>query len=269
MKVFSEVLGRYIEIPDEPKIVSLAPSITDTLYQLKADKFVGGVSYFCRRPLKRIDKMKVGGYINVNYELLKQINPDIIFITTGIQRKLIFELIENGFNVYPIPLPISTFGIIDNVVLIGTILKKYDDSLLLAKKLINRLVKIAEETKLSVYYEVDLGEPITIGAFSYINNSLEIIGLNNIFSKVPSAYITPDFNKVAEINPDILIFEDGSKKIYSKFLNEILYKRKWTELEAVKNNRIIILESDSLAHYGPYHIKALELLKEEIIDIFR
>jgi ABC-type Fe3+-hydroxamate transport system substrate-binding protein len=40
--------------------------------------------------------------MNVIYKRLDDLNPDIIFTTTGIQRKLSEELDSKGYRVYPV-----------------------------------------------------------------------------------------------------------------------------------------------------------------------
>jgi len=51
VELFSEVLGRAVEVPDRPqRIVSLAPAITEALWRLGAWDRVVGVSHFCHKP---------------------------------------------------------------------------------------------------------------------------------------------------------------------------------------------------------------------------
>jgi ABC-type Fe3+-hydroxamate transport system substrate-binding protein len=51
MKFFSEILGDFVDLPEEPRrIVSLAPDITDALFRLNLDDRVIGVSLYCNRP---------------------------------------------------------------------------------------------------------------------------------------------------------------------------------------------------------------------------
>ena len=101
MKVFSEVLGEFVEVPEgDVRVVSLAPSVTDTIFYIGAGDVLVGVSAFCRRPREAQSLPRVGGYLNVDYEALESLKPDVIFTTTGVQRRLSYELRERGFNVY-------------------------------------------------------------------------------------------------------------------------------------------------------------------------
>jgi len=265
-KVYNEILGKTIEIPDNPRIISLAPSITDSLYQVGAWEYVVGVSAYCNIPEKASEKPRVGTYMNVIYKRLDDLKPDIIFTTTGIQRKLSEELDSKGYHVYPVPLPTSVYGILENMYIIGGVVGKIIETNERLSYYIDKLSEIRGDIYSNVYYEVDLGEPITIGGVSYINSGLYHIGLRNIFLNELKTYFKPDFNRVRKLNPDIIIYEmhHGKKVDLDKLLN-IFVDRGWEEIDAVRNRRIYILKPDSLAHYGPTFIDNLTKIRDEII----
>jgi len=264
-KVYNEILGKTIEIPDNPRIISLAPSITDSLYQVGAWEYVVGVSAYCNIPKEAAKKPRVGTYMNVIYKRIDELDPDIIFTTTGIQRRLSEELDSRGYPVYPIPLPISIYGILENMYIIGGVVGKISETNKRMEYYFNKLAEIRREVHLRVYYEVDLGEPITIGGISYINSGLYHVGLKNIFLKELKTYFTPNFNTVKDLNPDIIIYEmHHGKSTNMEKLLETFYDRGWGEINAIIERKIYILKPDSLAHYGPTFIDNLATLADKI-----
>src|SRR6202007_1303520 len=66
---FTDEVGRTVRIPQPVRrIVSLAPSLTETVYALGLqDKLVGDTDY-CDYPADAVKKHKVGGAINPNME---------------------------------------------------------------------------------------------------------------------------------------------------------------------------------------------------------
>jgi len=52
------------------RIVSLAPSITEVLFKLGLGDRVVGVTRYCDYPPEAAQKQVVGGYFDVNYEML-------------------------------------------------------------------------------------------------------------------------------------------------------------------------------------------------------
>ncbi|MEO0295398.1 MAG: ABC transporter substrate-binding protein, partial [candidate division WOR-3 bacterium] len=90
MKIFSEFFGKVIEILDNPeKIVSLAPDITDTIFKLKKEDKLVGISFYCRRPYGKLQNfLRVGSYLKVLWEKLDLLKPDLILTTSGAQREV-------------------------------------------------------------------------------------------------------------------------------------------------------------------------------------
>jgi ABC-type Fe3+-hydroxamate transport system substrate-binding protein len=87
VKVFSEVLGTEVPVPDSPRrIASFSPAATETLFQLGLGERVVGVTAFCARPSEARSKRKLGSYNTVRAEVLEELNPHLILTVTGYQR---------------------------------------------------------------------------------------------------------------------------------------------------------------------------------------
>lgn len=65
------------------KIISMAPSVTETLYSLGLGENVVGVTPFCERPKEATTKAKVGGYFDVNYEAVIALRPTLVIVHEG------------------------------------------------------------------------------------------------------------------------------------------------------------------------------------------
>lgn len=265
VKLFNELINDYVDVPSEPRIVSLAPSITDILFQIGAWKYVYGVSVYCDYPSDAKNKPRVGSYTKAVYSRLYEINPNLILTTSGVQRALAYELKNKGFNVFPIQLPSSLYGIFENITIIGALLNMIEN----AYDIIDRCNQLLSEIKnrffTTVYFEVDLGGPVTIGSASYITSVLHHIGLKNIFMNVQKAYFEPEFDIVAKANPYLIIYEPeyGGKQDYDKVI-EMFNKRGWSNLDALKKNKIIILPPNTLTHHGPLLFDNLKRVCEDI-----
>ena len=68
-------------VPGPPqRIVSLAPSLTETLFALGLGDRVVGVTRFCAHPPKARELPQVGGYLDPNYEALVALEPDLVVL---------------------------------------------------------------------------------------------------------------------------------------------------------------------------------------------
>lgn len=70
--------------PAPTRIVSLAPSVTETLYALGAGARVVGVTRFCDYPPQAAEKPKVGGLTDVDIEVVLSLEPDLV---VGVQTQ--------------------------------------------------------------------------------------------------------------------------------------------------------------------------------------
>lgn len=258
VSVFNEVLGRQVSIPEEPKrIISLSPAVTETLFQMNLGERVVGVSAFCARPQEARTRRKVGSYSTTNMDLLRQIKPDLILAITGYQRDLALNL-ASEFSVYPITLPVSVSGIVDMVVKTGLVVGEPDKARELASQLLRKAGNVQPSaTRLRAYVEIDLGGPVSFGAYSYITDAFHLLGASTMFDDVRSEWLTPDLTKVAAEDPDAFFYE---AKMYTKFgeadLERLIQKRGWRNLSAIRGNRCFLSPGplDFLAHHGPSFI---------------
>lgn len=258
MSVFNEVLGREVVVPDRPsRIISLSPALTETLFLLGLEERVIGVSAFCAKPEAAKMKRKVGSYSTTNLDLLRGMKPDLIVAITGYQRDLSLKL-SSEFPVYPITLPVSVSGIVDMVVKLGLVVGEAEKAWTLSGVLLRTIADTKPaKTKPRVYVEIDLGGPVSFGAYSYIVDSMHLLGSSTLFDGVRSEWLTPDLKQVASEDPDVIFYE---AKMYSKFgqpdLERLIDKRGWRNLSAVRANHCFLAPGplDFLAHHGPTFI---------------
>jgi len=75
------LLGASPAVASSPqRIVSLAPSITETIYALGAGDRIVGVTDFCDYPAEAALKPKVGGFVNTSYEAIVALRPDLVIM---------------------------------------------------------------------------------------------------------------------------------------------------------------------------------------------
>ncbi len=256
--VYSEVLGRYVTVPDEPRrIVSFSPAITETVFMLGMGDAIAAVSAFCVRPEEARRKRRIGSYNTVRDELLDEINPDLVFTVTGYQRDFALRL-SKKYCVYPLELPVSISGIVDTVTKVGLVLGKERESRKLARELLKKIALTETTTKrLRVYVEIDFGEPVSFGAYSYITDAIELLGCENVYGSSKCEWLKPDLKHLSRAEPDVFIYEP---KMFSSFSYEdlltLIEKRGLSSLSFVRKKNFFLTPGpyDFLAHHGPSFI---------------
>lgn len=258
MRLFHELLGP-LELPDAfQRIVSLAPNLTDALFALGLGERLVGRSAFCHRPAQVLSLPVVASYTKTRTELLWSLRPDLVLLSTGVQREQAFRLKEAGFPVFAVPLPTSPYGILENLSTLGHLLDLEERASELAHHLAGRYAALRGRFSLRVYFEMDLGGPITVGRGSYIAQALLHLGLRPIFLDVPQAYFPPDLGEVARRKPDLFLYEP---KPWGK---NPLEKARALARERGWAFPVVATDGDELAHYGPMFFGFLEKVAERV-----
>ncbi|MEM1939589.1 MAG: ABC transporter substrate-binding protein [Acidilobaceae archaeon] len=271
VKLYAEPLNMYVDIPEKPeRIVSLAPAITETLFKLGLEDRVVGVSIYCNKPLEAKNKPRVGSYWKIMYNKLEPLNPDLILVTTGAQLVVLGELIERKYTVYPISLPVTLYGLLEYIIKIGVVVGEVKKARDLVIELEEKIYRLKGSLRgLRVHIEIDLGGPTAPGAITYITDTFNYLGASTTYDNVRDTWIiNPETRTIIDYDPDIYIYElPYGAPTRLEWVIERLEKRGLGNLRAIKEKRLIILEPDNLAHYGPSYFKTLEELVSMIKEI--
>ena len=261
--------GRTVNVPDEPeRIVSFSPAITEILFELGLGDRVVGVSAFCARPKETKNIRKVGSYGGTSNEVLEEIRPDLILAVSGFQKDFALKLSEK-FPVYIFETPSSVSGIIDLISRVGAVTGRIDESKYLEFELSRFLGSMRRHPAVSGYLEIDSSGPVTFGALSYITDALSMLGIESIYRKKASEWVSPDLQYVMESDPDIIIYEP---KMYSCFSDDdaknLISERKWGSLNALSKGNFYVTPGklDFFAHHGPSFIREVLPWTMEILD---
>ncbi len=258
MRIRHDWLGE-IELPDRPeRVVSLAPSVTDTLFFLGLGGRVVGRSAFCWRPPEAEALPVVASYTKVRWDLLESLAPELVFTTTGVQRDLTDALRSRGFPVWPVPLPQTPWGIVENVGLVAALMgvEASERTAGLARRYLGLFRRFSGPR---VYLEFDLGGPITIGRGSYLAAAFFHLGLTPLFADRPDAYFPPPLDEVPRRGPDLVVLEPKRIQNRARQLEAaraLLAERGW-------RFPLVVTRGDELAHFGPMFFDYLEAFAEE------
>ncbi len=278
MRVFNPFVG-WVEFRDRPeRIVSLNPSVTETLFELGAGDRVVGVSSWCHRPKEALSRPKVGSYTHLLEERLLSLKPDVVFTTTGAQRGVLERLMQLGIPTYPIPYPRDIYSILSMVADVGGLIGEEEAALKLCSEFLDRLQGLRAlarpDLRPKVYVEIDLGGPTIPGYFNHINHALYLSGLRNAFGDAPVDYVYgmevkgyEAVDVVAELrrrDPDVIVYESKSFHPRESEGFEVMVSRGLSDLKAVRERRVLTLPADTLAHYGPSFLRYVGAVLERV-----
>lgn len=191
------------------RVVSLAPSITETVFALGAGASLVGVTRFCDRPLAAQKIRKAGGLFDAQLEVILGLKPDLVLATqSASQASLLAQLQARGIRV--IKTSSDTLEQIQNQTQrIGEALGKVAETKALLSRLAEEKAKLTKRLRchkpLRVAVAVGQGPLLVAGPGTFIDELLLLIGA---LPAVPrSAPAWPQWSKesLAINKPDVLI----------------------------------------------------------------
>jgi iron complex transport system substrate-binding protein len=261
------------------RIVSTAPSITETLFSLGLGDKVVGVSQFCNYPPEVKKLPRVGSYIRPDPEAIARLAPDLVVL----QRES-SDLTErlNALHIVIVQVPHATLeDIYTEIQLIGNAAGVPDRSAALITQIKSSLNAIQTKAKTMpsprVLVVVDrqqgaLNNLIAVGPNNYVNQVLEIAGGANVLAKpgLPQ-YPRISLETVLRENPDVIIDISGTQETEearraSRSATLALWAR-YRDLAAVKSGHVYAGTTDSLVVPGPRTPIATERLFDFIHGI--
>ncbi len=262
LKVIDEV-GREVIFPFPPKrIVSLAPNITEILFSLGLDGEIVGVSIHCNYPEKAKGKPRVGSYINLDFEKITSLKPDLIIATgAGNTRDMVDRLGKLGFPSYVI-YPKNFNDILKSILHIGEVVNREKEAKGIVEGMGRRSQSVVEPTKgLSrpkVFIQISDAPIVTVGKGSFADDLIRLAGGENIAGKEKEVYPRFGMEEILKRSPEVIVISSMNPKgDYQKVLQEW---NRWMTIPAVKNGRIHLIDSDLLDRPSPRIVSGLEEL---------
>ena len=268
-KAFREVTdetGRAVRIPQAiQRIVSLAPSVTETLYALGVqDRLVGDTDY-CDFPQDARNKTKVGGILNPSIETIASLHPDVVFVTKINRLETVHALETLGIPSYATD-PHTVDAILESTQHLAEILGVPDSGTVVTSDLQRRLTdlqqRLAPQPPRRVLFVVWIEPLLSIGKDTFIADAIQHAGGVSV---VDSSQSWPQVNleEVVRLQPEFLIFTESHSQSSVPGMEALAQLPGWRILEAVRNHRYITI-SDAVNRPAPRIVSAIENLARQL-----
>lgn len=257
---FTDGIGRKVAIAPHPqRIISLAPSITETLFALGLGDRIVGVTAFCDFPPEAQTKEKMGDTLHPNLERIIALKPDLILVSTASQ----LESLTRRLDALHIPVyALSTHTISEVVASIralGEITGATEWAMAITTDMERRInavrQRVKDQPRPRVLYVIQNGPLITAGRNTFINDLIEIAGGQSISAEETTDY--PQFSRetVVARAPQVIV---SSESHGHALIDLDALRRDFAVAPAVQQNRIALVTTDLLDRPGPRIVDGLE-----------
>lgn len=277
------------------RIVCLAPSMVEVVYALGAGDDIVGWSQYTDYP-PEVTKVKgwqpyevyeyvsdedelqkqvavVAGFTDVNLELVKKLEPTVIFSEADIQRPMTDLLRDEGFDAYNY-IPSSIEEIYDMMIEVGSLIGREEEAAALVQEYKDEIAAIRAVTQnlpvvnvyLEISHQVDYNGskygPYVTGGGTPFDEMVEIAGGRNVFGHLEGDYVEITFEDTVEVNPDVILSPmwPNAYDYEITTIREIMTRPGFEDVSAVKTSRVHFYDSSLFKRFGPRTVTAIQKL---------
>lgn len=260
-------LGRTVTLAAPAmRIVSMAPSATEILYAVGAGDQVIGRDTFSDYPEAALAVTDIGGSMgDYSYETIASLNPDLV-IAAGINTEDQVNALEGlGLTVYYIANPTDFPGLYQVIQDVGKLTGHDAGAITLTDSLTTRVQAVEEtiskaQTTPVVFYELDGSDPAkpwTSGPGTFVDMLISKAGGMNVGASLSSSWAQISVEELIIQNPEIILLGDAA---YGTTPELVAARTGWSDILAVKDNKIFTFNDDLVSLAGPRLVDGLETL---------
>lgn len=260
MIVVKDQLGREHTFEQMPKrIVSLVPSVSETLFDLGLEDELVGVTTACLHPYHlKVTREQVGDTKKIDFEKIRQLNPDIII--ANIEENTVEE-IERLKGICPIWLT-HVKNLDHNIQLIDALgqlfnkrieARKWMDKITFAQKDLTGLVRDKQGVKVAYFVGKD---PFRVaGEGTIINEFLTLNQFENVYATRVELYPEVEIKKIRlEGDPEVVFLPSVPYAFQEEDAFEI---GRFTH-----HGKTVFVDGEMFTWYGTHVCKAFDYFKQ-------
>lgn len=267
-RIFTDSSGHRVDVPESPRrIVSLVPSVTETLFALGLQERLAGRTRYCDRPRQQVEKIPAcGGTKNPDLEAIAALQPDLILVNTEENR---LEDIEALRKIAP------TYEDFPRTVAEGATLVRTLGQLTGSERKANEIAQSIEIEMAGVKslaarfgarrkaaYFIWKDPWMSINKDTYIHDMLTLAGLENVYADRKERYPETDFEELARLAPDIVLLSSEPYPFKLEHRNEFFEHE---EIPAGRMGRIYVVDGTYFCWYGVRQLEALRWIRSSIL----
>jgi len=250
------------------RIVSLAPSITESLFAIGAGVRVVGVTDHDVSPEEVKDLPSVGGYFDPSLERILSLSPDLVIGIATFHGKLLERLESLGVATLPLTIHRGLDGVKSGIAILGArlgmeegagkLLESMEEGLKTVRDEVARTFPGGAPSLLVVLWH----DPLTVaGGVNYIDDIMRAIGIPNAASDIRYTFPQMDPEGIVSRDPAIILVPT-TKRGMSVTPGSLLETLKDFPIAAIGERKVVSISADLLFHPGPRVVEAARSLLE-------
>lgn len=288
LRTYVDAMGRALHVPSEPqRLVSLVPSITETLFHFGCGAQLVGITDYCTEPAAAVaSKRTVGGTKNPDVAAIIALQPELVLAVAEENRQEdVAHLTAAGIPVYVFA-PWTVQHGIDLLWCLADLLQcgatVAADIRAIEQEYADTLARAADHTPVRVFCPIWKDPYMTINADTYVHDMLTVCGGENIFAQRQRRFpLAADLEQRPEANaaryadrdrryPRLTLSDMAARQPQVILLSDEPYPfgaadvadfTPFAEVPAVRDGRIHVIDGKLLSWYGSRLGRSLRTLR--------
>jgi ABC-type Fe3+-hydroxamate transport system substrate-binding protein len=246
--------GFALALPRPPRrIVSLIPSITETLCHLGLADALVGITVYCVEPRAVVrGKTRIGGEKNPDLAAIRMLQPDLV--VANIEEN-VREHVET-LRSWDIPVWVTYPRTVAQSLTMIRELGEVTDTSARAQAILADLEPLLERVRATtarrrpvpVFYPIWRAPWMTINADTYIHDVLAVCGAASIFGDRPARYPTVTLDEMAARRPEVILLPDEPFRFRRSHVQDFA---PYADVPAVRAARIHLVDGKPFSWHGP------------------
>jgi len=259
----TDQVGRTLVVPENPsRVIALAPSITEIIYDLGQERKLIGVTQYSTYPSEAELLPRVGSYVRLDIEKIVSLKPDLcIAIKDGNPKHIVDKIVALNIPVYVID-PRNLLQIMDAITRLGSLLDAGNAAAVLVADMEKRIEQVQTLVKKArykprVFFQIDAEPLFSAGDNTFIHELIELAGgINTAAGEDP--YPRYSWEDILVLQPEIVLISSMAGGLDPE--NLIRSWKKWNQLSAVNNDQVFVVEADLFDRPSPRLVDGLEAI---------
>ena len=246
------------------RIVSLAPSVTETLFALGAGPEVVGVSQYCDYPPQVRELPRVGSFLTPNLEAIIALRPTLVVgLELSSDVRQIRALNSMGYPVLLVS-DDSLQEIENSIEKVGARIDREDDAQRLVAQIQSQIAavqqRLAHVKPLSALMLVGHQPIVAVGPGTYLDELMRIARAENIAAAAGEQWPHLSMEVIIAMRPEVIL--DGAMGSDPASSND--FWQRYPTIPAVRDHRVYGYAEDPMLHAGPRVGQSLEIIARKI-----
>jgi ABC-type Fe3+-hydroxamate transport system substrate-binding protein len=261
-------VGRLVILAHTPRrVVSLVPSLTETLFALGCGDAIVGVTRYCTEPAGKVERIeRVGGTKNPDVARIAALQPDLVLLNAEENRKEDFGALEgSNLNVF-VSFSRRARDVLQLLRRLGELMGAAAAAMRLVEDLSQTLAELersAVEERPRVFCPIWKNPWMSFNDDTYAGDMLSTAGGRNICAGQPDRYCRVTLEQMVAERPEVILLPDEPYVFQHKDLAALA---PLGGTPACQRSRIHFIDGKALCWYGPRTAGALRYLRDLLIS---